>query len=132
MVGYGGSSAGSYLADPTSPIPSHCASVVLTSTLRVNKLLTRVLSKAHTSTTLISFALDHNVLILNGSSIYTKITEGNLSVFVYRLFHEDFSQFSYICVYYAVTWPGSWLRHALSSKLNSREILWKRSLIKVS
>ena len=27
---------GSYLADPTSPIPSHCASVVVTSTLRVN------------------------------------------------------------------------------------------------
>ena len=28
--------AGSYLADPTSPIPSHCASIVATSTLRVN------------------------------------------------------------------------------------------------
>ena len=38
MVGHGGSSAGSYLADPTSPIPSHCASVVATSTLRVNYL----------------------------------------------------------------------------------------------
>ena len=36
MVRHGGSSAGSYLADPTSPIPSHCASVVTTSTLRVN------------------------------------------------------------------------------------------------
>ena len=36
MVGYGGSSAGSYLADPTSPIPSHCASIVATSTVRVN------------------------------------------------------------------------------------------------
>ena len=35
MVGHGGSSAGSYLADPTSPIPSHCASIVTTSTLRV-------------------------------------------------------------------------------------------------
>ena len=35
MVGHGGSSAGSYLADPTSPIPSHCASI---STLRVKKL----------------------------------------------------------------------------------------------
>ena len=35
MVGHGGSSAGSYLADPTSPIPSHCASTVATSTLRV-------------------------------------------------------------------------------------------------
>ena len=38
MVGHGGSSAGSHLADPTSPIPSHCASIVATSTLRVNTL----------------------------------------------------------------------------------------------
>ena len=36
MVGHGGSSAGSYLTDPTSPIPSHCASIVATSTVRVN------------------------------------------------------------------------------------------------
>ena len=36
MVGHGGSSAGSYLADPTSPIPSHCASIIVTSTVRVN------------------------------------------------------------------------------------------------
>ena len=47
MVGNGGSSAGSYLANPTSPIPSHCAvsilfqrcpstSIVVTSTLRAN------------------------------------------------------------------------------------------------
>ena len=36
MVGHGGSSAGSYLADPTSHIPSHCAPIVVTSTLRVN------------------------------------------------------------------------------------------------
>ena len=40
MVGHGGSSAGSYLADPTSPIPSHCASIVTTSTVRVNKKAT--------------------------------------------------------------------------------------------
>ena len=38
MVGHGGSSAGSYLADPTSPIPSHCASIVVTNTLRVKGL----------------------------------------------------------------------------------------------
>ena len=38
MVGHRGSSAGSYFADPTSPIPSHCASIVATSTLRVNSL----------------------------------------------------------------------------------------------
>ena len=36
MVGHAGSSAGSYLTDPTSPIPSYCASIVATSTLRVN------------------------------------------------------------------------------------------------
>ena len=36
MVGHGGSSAGSYLDDPTSPISSHCASIVATSTVRVN------------------------------------------------------------------------------------------------
>ena len=36
MVGHGGSSASSYLVDPTSPIPSHCASIAVTSTLRVN------------------------------------------------------------------------------------------------
>ena len=39
MVGHGGSSAGSYLADPTSPIPSHCVSIVVTSTLRVKASL---------------------------------------------------------------------------------------------
>ena len=36
MVEHGGSSAGSYLADPTSSIPSHCASIIMTSTVRVN------------------------------------------------------------------------------------------------
>ena len=36
MVGHGGGSAGSYLTDPTSPIPSHCASIVVTSTLGVD------------------------------------------------------------------------------------------------
>ena len=38
MVGHGGSSAGSYLGDPTSLIPSHCASIVAASTLRVNQV----------------------------------------------------------------------------------------------
>ena len=38
MVGHRGSSAGSYLTDPTSPIPSHCASIVVTSTLRVKRI----------------------------------------------------------------------------------------------
>ena len=44
MVGHGGSSAGSYLADPTSPIPSHCASIVVTSTLRVIKKALKTIS----------------------------------------------------------------------------------------
>ena len=48
MVGHAGSSAGSYLADPTCPIPSHCAviilfkcpsaSTVVTSTVRVKRM----------------------------------------------------------------------------------------------
>ena len=52
MLGHGGSSASSYLADPTSPIPSHCcnypvskcpsASIVATSTLRVNDSLLHI------------------------------------------------------------------------------------------
>ena len=39
MIGHGGSSAGSYLADPTSPIPPHCASIVVTSTVRVKAVV---------------------------------------------------------------------------------------------
>ena len=34
MVGHGGSSASSYLTNPTFPIPSHCASIVVTSIVR--------------------------------------------------------------------------------------------------
>ena len=48
MVGHGGSSAGSYLVDPTSPIPSHCASVVVTSTLRVKGYLYDIWKAHHT------------------------------------------------------------------------------------
>ena len=44
MVGHWGSSAGSYLANPTSPIPSHCASIVVTSTLRVNHKWTLIMN----------------------------------------------------------------------------------------
>ena len=46
MVGHGGSSAGSYLTDPTSPIPSHCASIVATRTLRINVIQMGCVSKA--------------------------------------------------------------------------------------
>ena len=47
MVGHGGSSAGLYLADPTSPIPSHCASIVVTSTVRVNIFLKSYFDQLH-------------------------------------------------------------------------------------
>ena len=63
MVGHGGSSAGSYLVDPTSPIPSHCASVAVTSTLRVN-LFCSVLSMANTH--IFSFLSMQNVSEVNG------------------------------------------------------------------
>ena len=39
MVGHGGSSAASYLADPTSPIPSHCAVIILFKSVPVYQLL---------------------------------------------------------------------------------------------
>ena len=38
MVGHGGSSAGSYFADPTSPIPSHCAVIILFKSVAVHQL----------------------------------------------------------------------------------------------
>ena len=37
MVGHGGSSAGSYLADPTSPILSHCAVIILLKSVAVHQ-----------------------------------------------------------------------------------------------
>ena len=49
MVGHGGSSAGSYLADPTSPIPSHCASIVMTSTLRVIVAFSSIVESVETA-----------------------------------------------------------------------------------
>ena len=38
MLGHGGRSAGSYLADPTSPIPSHCAVIILFQSVAVHQL----------------------------------------------------------------------------------------------
>ena len=38
MVGHGASSASSYLTDPTSPIPSHCAVVILCKSVPVHQL----------------------------------------------------------------------------------------------
>ena len=63
MVRHGGSSAGSYLTDPTSPIPSHCASIVVTSTLRVNTEL--LITKYKKKTT---YGLSFSVLLLKISN----------------------------------------------------------------
>ena len=38
MLGHGGSSAGLYLADPTSAIPSHCAVITLFKSVPVHQL----------------------------------------------------------------------------------------------
>ena len=39
MLGHGGSSAGSYLADPTSPIPSHCAVIILFQSVALSNMV---------------------------------------------------------------------------------------------
>ena len=70
MVGHGGSSACSYLADPTSPIPSHCASIVATSTLRVKTLLsccwwTHYLTVIHPSSWLLSVSPKRGFAVLD-------------------------------------------------------------------
>ena len=41
----GESSAGSYLADPTSPIPSHCAAIILFKSVPVHQLSWLALSE---------------------------------------------------------------------------------------
>ena len=79
MVGHGGSSAGSYLADPTSPIPSHCAviiypvskcrsaSIVVTSTVRVNQ------HKAQTQEPVHSVVISYKRALSAGDDIYTAL-----------------------------------------------------------
>ena len=49
MVGHGGSSASSYLADPTSPIPSHCAVIILFKSVAVHQLSWLALKELRTS-----------------------------------------------------------------------------------
>ena len=59
MVGHGGSSAGSYLADPTSPIPSHCASIVATSTVRVKNPRVAVIRQCDSVLEFVKIRLGH-------------------------------------------------------------------------
>ena len=51
MVGHGGRSAGSYLADPTSPIPSHYAVVILFKSVPVHQLSWQALQELTTQET---------------------------------------------------------------------------------
>ena len=81
MVGHGGSSAGSYLADPTSPIPSHYASIVVTSTLRVNSMiaLCEMLKWKYPNTV----TLDHQVDCYGDPNRYPK--QKNVTILQFQL-----------------------------------------------
>ena len=73
MVGHGGSSAGSYLADPTSTIPSHCASIVVIRTVRVKHIASSNTALCHM--TVSPFFSNHSSITIgacdNGISNYT-------------------------------------------------------------
>ena len=56
MVGHGGSSAGSYLADPTSPIPYHCAVIILFKSASVQQLSWLALKELITCISIVSSA----------------------------------------------------------------------------
>ena len=74
MVGHGGSSAGSYLADPTSPIPSHCAPTVATSTVRVNTYI------SHFPISQVSLVIMNHisVTILPKNTVHVKLMDSPL------------------------------------------------------
>ena len=83
MVGHGGSSVGSYLADPTSPIPSHCASIVMTSTVRAKlKLCKQNRSNPHS---LCHFTLIHSCMLcvwsaVGGYRLWTRLSDDDVHV----------------------------------------------------
>ena len=81
MVGHGGSSASSYLADPTSPIPSHCALIVVTSTLRVNCIII-----AQTNKDLLCLLLTRVAVKVLGLCI-AKVQNEN-DCYTHRLIHQ--------------------------------------------
>ena len=72
MVGHGGSGVGSYLADPTSPIPSHCRSIVLTSTLRVKFTFWKQIAKKPPTKTRPHWALLTHIYWDNGYKMETR------------------------------------------------------------
>ena len=87
MLGHGGSSAGSYLADPTSPIPSHCTviivfqkcrsvSIVVTGTVRVNQ------RKEHWKRLISYFALPHPLSdVIKQMYVQTKSSQHNRNLY---------------------------------------------------
>ena len=90
MVGHGGRSAGSYLADPTSPIPSHCASIVVTSTVRV-KTVSQGYLLTHHKQHYILMSVD-NLLVWvkahkTGTHVYCTLSIYALMLLVYLKIH---------------------------------------------
>ena len=98
MIGHGGSSAGSYLADPTSPIPSHCASIVVTSTVRVKKFLSCHHNEDFSWNT---FWITQMVKCPAGSIHMDEIPVMNFHYLFTKLFPDDFSSLIRIsCLYH--------------------------------
>ena len=86
MVGHGGSSAGSHLTDPTSPIPSHCASIVMTSTVRVNLLMVaiHVMRVSAKSSVIIRRVIIVQGVIVNRVPLWSVVTLVYMSAFAAR------------------------------------------------
>ena len=84
MTGHGGSSVGSYLVDPTSPIPSHCAgiSTLCCPLLSVCVLLAAVIEHVRDGCTVRAFLLpsmDYVTVMLSG----IKVCESSLCMLLF-------------------------------------------------
>ena len=93
MFGHGGSSAGSYLADPTSPIPSHCGSIVVTNTLRVNYLHLPFVNKL-TSRIYVNLSLCQNLAAIFNVTFHFENTIH--SAHLHFEFHSETIHFSLV------------------------------------
>ena len=74
MVGHGRSCAGSYLADPTSPIPSYCAVIILFKSVPVHQLSNRVLCVANKSKSLLLMQVVHSHIKLKTVGLICRAT----------------------------------------------------------
>ena len=111
MVGHGGNT--SYLADPTSPIPSHSASIVVTSTLRVNLLLAKKPSLIHFEKTnmmkfqeFLTTAYDHSSICILSRTLYLCFMYISQSCYILFISESEnagwrtlycFSKMAYVC-----------------------------------